>query len=71
MSANRKDFVETKYMSFFIRNDKLFEKYNEIWKKVSNSLKKEFNSKPVYNKKCLKTKIKSYRGKINSNFQNN
>ena len=24
--------------------------------------------KPVYDKKCLKTKIKSYEGKINTNF---
>ena len=33
MSAYRKDFDETKYMSFFIKNDELLEKYNEIWKK--------------------------------------
>ena len=32
-------------------------------------MKKEFNSKPIYNKKYLKTKIKSYQGKI-TNFSN-
>ena len=48
----------------------MLEKYNEIWKKVSNSIKKVFDSKPVYNEKYLKTKIKSYEGKINANFHN-
>ena len=39
--------------------------------KVKNSIKKEFDSKPVYNEKYLKAKIKSYNGKINTNFHNN
>ena len=34
MSMHRRDFDGTKYMSFFIRDDELFEKYNEIWEKV-------------------------------------
>ena len=33
---------------------------------MSNIIKNEFHSKPVYNKKCLKTKTKSYKGKINT-----
>ena len=33
MTAYRKDFDETKYMSFLIKNDELLEKYNKIWKK--------------------------------------
>ena len=33
MSAYRKDFDETKYMSFLIKDDELLEKYNETWKK--------------------------------------
>ena len=41
------------------------EKYNEIWEKVSNS-RKRLNSEPVHNKKYLKTKVKSYKGKINT-----
>ena len=31
-------------------------KYNTIWDKVSGYISKEFNSKPVYNKKMLKSK---------------
>ena len=71
MSAYRKEFDETKYMSFLTKDDELLEKYNEIWEKVSKSIKKEFDSDPVYEEKYLKTKIKSYKGKINANFHNN
>ena len=58
MIGYRRDFGETKYMSFLIKDDELLEKYNKIWKKVSNSIKKGFDSEPVYNEKYLKTKIK-------------
>ena len=68
MTPYRKDFDETKYMSFLIKDNELLEKCNEIWGKVTNSIKKELNSESVYNKKYLKTKIKSYKGKINANF---
>ena len=40
-------------------------------KEVSKVIKKEFDSKPVYNERYLKTKIKSYNGKINTNFYKN
>ena len=38
--------------------------------KKLNSIKKEFDSEPIYNNKYLKAKIKSYNGKINTNFHN-
>ena len=47
-------------MYFLIKDDQLLEKYNNIWDKVSTDIKKEFDSEPDYNKKLLKTKIKSY-----------
>ena len=71
MSAYRREFDETKYMSFLMNDEELFEKYNKTWEKVKNSLKKDFDSEPVYNKKYLKAKIKSYKGKINTVFYNN
>ena len=49
----------------------IIRKYNGNWEKVQNSIKKEFDSEPVYNEKYLKAKIKSYNWKINTNFQNN
>ena len=51
---------QTKWMYFLIEDDELLEKYNTIWDKVSVDIKKEFDSKPVYNKTYLKTKIKSH-----------
>ena len=42
--AYRRDFDETKYVSFLIRNDKLLKKYNELREKVSNSIKIGFDS---------------------------
>ena len=69
---SRRDFDETKYMSFLIKNEELLEKYDEIWDKVSNKailFKKGFDSEPVYNENYLRTKLKSYEGKINTYFQ--
>ena len=66
-----RDFDESKYMSFLIKDDELLEKYNEISKKkkkFENSIKKELNSEPVYNRKYLKAKITSYNEKINTKF---
>ena len=34
MSAYRKDFDETKYISFLMKDDELLKKYNEIREKV-------------------------------------
>ena len=44
MNAYRRDFNETKYLFFLIKDDELLEKYNEIWEKVRNNIKKEFGS---------------------------
>ena len=41
-------------MSFLIKAGQLLEMYNEIWGKVKDSLKREFDSKPEYNEKYLK-----------------
>ena len=45
---------------FLIKDDKLVEKYNKIWDKVSSSIKKELDSEPVESVKYLGTKIKSF-----------
>ena len=39
MSAYRGEFNETKYV-FYIKDNELLEKYNEIWGKVKKSAKK-------------------------------
>ena len=55
---------QTKWMYFLIEDDRLLEKYNTIWDKISTDIKKEFDSEPVYNKEFLKTKIKSHGDEI-------
>ena len=50
--------------TFFDKCWKIIKKYNEISNKVSDIIKKEFDSKPVYNEKYIKTKMKSYAGTI-------
>ena len=55
-------------MYFLIENDDLLQKYNNIWGKVSVDIKKELDSKPVYNKKILKTKIKSHGDEVTDFF---
>ena len=44
ISGYKKGFKKTKYIPFLIKNDKLLEKYNRIWGKVSNNIKKGFDS---------------------------
>ena len=58
-------------MSFKASGKKLLKKYTRIWQKISSLIGKEFDSEPVYsdNDKYIKTKIKSYVNKANTNFQ--
>ena len=51
MSAHRRDFDETKNMSFLVKDNELLEKYNEIWNKNRSTIEKGFYNEPVYNKK--------------------
>ena len=44
MSAYRRDFDETKYMSLLIKHDELLKHFKEIWEKTENSIKNEFDS---------------------------
>ena len=69
--AYRRDFDESKCVSFLIKDNELSEKYNDIWEKVKTSIKEEFDSEPICSEKYLKAKMKSYNGKINTNFYNN
>ena len=66
-----KFFDSNKTMSFKVSNKKLLKKYTKIWKRVSSLIGKEFNSGIFYgdSDKNIKTKIKTYEDKINTNFQ--
>ena len=51
-------------MYFFIEDDDLLKKYNNIWNKVSADIAKEFDSKLVSHKEFLKAKIKSHGNEV-------
>ena len=58
-------------MSFLIKDDKVWEKYEQIWDVIKNKLKIKFHSLPVYDKKYLKTKARKHEGVIKTNFLGN
>ena len=66
-----RDFDKTKCKSFFIKDEKFLEKYNEIWEKVCNIIQKELDSFPAWNEKYINIKIKYCNGKINATFHKN
>ena len=71
MIGNVNYFDDNKAMSFKVTDEKLLNKYNKIWGKVEELLNVKFESKAIYggDDKYIKAKIKSYKGKVNTNFQ--
>ena len=63
-------FDNNKTMSFKIIDNKLWKRYIKIWERIYDLIGKECDSEPVYgeNDKCMKTKIKLYQDKVNTNF---
>ena len=66
-----KHFDSNKTMSFKISDNELLKKYKKIWEKVGNLLNIELDSEPVYGDvdEYIKTKIKMYEDRVNTNFQ--
>ena len=60
-----------KNMSFLIKNDEMWGKYEEIWNVIKNKLGIKFHSKPFYEKKYLKAKVRKFDGEIKKNFLGN
>ena len=58
-------------MSFRVCDSKLFKKYCKIWKRIKGLLRIEFDSESVYGDTdpYIKTKVKMYDKKVNTNFQ--
>ena len=60
-----------KNMSFLIKDDEAWEKYQEIWDVIKNKPGIKFHSKPIYEQKYLKTKVREFDGVIKTNFLGN
>ena len=71
MTGYVRTFESNTTMSFKINDKQLLKKYNQIWKRVENLVKIEFDSKPVYgdDNKYITTKIVTYNGIMFTNFK--
>ena len=58
----------SKNMSFFIKDDQMLYKYNEIWDRVKEKLNMKFYSEPIYDKKYIKAKVREFDGVIKKTF---
>ena len=54
-----------------IKDDEVWEKYDKIWDAIKNKLGIKFHSKPVYEYKYLKAKVREFDGVIKTNFLGN
>ena len=56
-----------------IKDKQLFKNYNKIWEKIESLMRKKFDSKLFYgndDNKYIKTKIKTFKDSIITNFHN-
>ena len=60
-----------KNMSFLIKDDEVWEKYEQIWDVIKNKLGIKFHSKPIYEHKYFKAKVREFEGVIKTNFSGN
>ena len=58
-------------MSFLIKDDEVWDKYDKIWDVIKNKLNIKFHSESVYEYKYLKAKVKEFDGVIKTNFLGN
>ena len=58
----------SKNMSFFIKDDEVWDKCDKIWNVIKNKLNIKFHNQPVYEYKYLKAKVREFNGAIKKNF---
>ena len=58
-------------MSFIVKDDKMWDKYDKNWNVIKDKLGIKFHSKPVYEYKYLRVKVREFDGIIKANFLGN
>ena len=58
----------SKNMSFLIKDDEVWDKYDKIWDVIKDKLGINFHSEPVYKYKYLKAKVGEFDGVIKQTF---
>ena len=61
----------SKNMSFLIKDDEVWDKYDKIWGVIKNKLNIKFHSEPIYEYEYLRAKVREFNGAIKTNFLNN
>ena len=61
----------SKNMSFFIKDDEVWDEYDKVWDVIKNKLGINFHSEPVYEYRYLKAKVREFDGVIKTNFFGN
>ena len=70
---DKKTKITTTTMSLMVKDKQLFKNYNKIWEKIESLMRKKFDSKLFYgndDNKYIKTKIKTFKDSIITNFHN-
>ena len=57
--------------SFLIKNDEVWQKYEDIWNVIKNKLSIKFHSQLIYENKFLRTKVREFDSSIKTNFLGN
>ena len=60
-----------KNISFLIKDDAVWDKYDSIWDVIKDKLGIKFHSEPVYEYKYLKAKLREFDDVIKTNFLGN
>ena len=60
-----------KNRSFMIKDGNILDKYNKIQDKIKETLSIKFHSKPVYDGRCKKAKVREFDDVIKTNFLGN
>ena len=61
----------SKNVSFLIKDDEVWDKYDKVWDVIKDKLGIKFHSEPVYEYKYLKAKVGEFDGVIKTNFLGN
>ena len=58
-------------MAFLIKEDEVWEKYEQIQDVIKNKIGIKFHSESIYEQKYLKAKVREFDGAIKTNFLGN
>ena len=60
-----------KNLSFLIKDDQVWEKYEKIWDVIKNKLSIKFHSRPIYDQNYLKAKVREFDDVIKRKYLGN